>query len=624
MIAPANFPERERRGTAGKLATLPDKRILAYASSVIAVVVAYIFRLWVDPVLQQAAPFFPFVLAVVFAVLVSGRGPGILAGLLSVGAGLSFIAPADRFNAQTALQVAIFTLVCLGVGWLDARRSAQAAIAGRASRELELFVGQVQDYAIFMLDCEGRVRTWNAGAERLLGWSREQVTGLPASIFLSGPDPKQHAAAQLDEARRNGRYAEEVWQKRADGSEFLANLSISPVLDEHGEEMGFAKVVFDTTVRRAENIDLQRREEHLSSILATVPDAMIVIDEHGIILSFSATAEQLFGYSQSDALGRNVDRLMPSPDRERHDGYIARYLATGEKRIIGLGRTVRGQRADGSIFPMQLSVGEAGSGDQKLFTGFIQDLSEKQEFEARLAHLQQELHHVSRLSAMGTMASTLAHELNQPLTAIASYAEAAQIVVEQDEANLAKLRDVLAEMASQSLRAGAVVRRLREFVSRGDLTKASEDLPKLIQESAALALLGSVEKGIVTRYAFDLAATQVLVDRVQIQQVLINLIRNAIEAMESSVEKQLMIETELIDAETIRVSVSDTGPGIPPETRGHMFEAFNSSKPSGMGLGLSICRTIVEAHGGKIEVADREGGGSVFSFTLLLPAQSEE
>ncbi len=621
MISPAKDPDGTA-AQAAKVTAVPDSGVVGYASAVLAVAMAYAFRLLVDPVVHEAAPFFPFILAVVFAVLISGRGPGILAGILSVLAGVSFVEPVHRYTLQTALQIAIFMLVCFGIGWLDARRSRQTAVAMRASRELELFVDQVQDYAIFMVDTLGRVRTWNTGAERLLGWTRGRVIGLPASRFFSGPDPEQSAAAQLEEVRRTGQFTGEVWQKRSDGSEFLANLSISLVADEHGEEIGFAKVVFDTTARRSRELALQRREEHLNSILATVPDAMVVIDEQGIILSFSATAEKLFGYSQADVLGRNVDCLMPSPHRENHNGYLERYLATGEKRIIGIGRAVAGQRSDGSVFPMHLSVGEAGFGDQRLFTGFIQDLSERQAVEAKIAQLQQELIHVSRLSAMGTMATTLAHELNQPLTAIASYAEAAKIVVERDEADLAILREALGELASQSLRAGSVVRRLREFVSRGDLVRTSEDLPRLIEESAAWALLGTADKGISTRYSFDQAANPVFVDRVQIQQVLINLIRNAVEAMEHSNERKLVMGTELVDTATVRVTVSDTGSGIPDEIRERMFEAFNSSKPAGMGLGLSICRTIVEGHGGKIEIASRTGGGSVFSFTLALAAQS--
>jgi two-component system sensor kinase FixL len=294
-------------------------------------------------------------------------------------------------------------------------------------------------------------------------------------------------------------------------------------------------------------------------------------------------------------------------------------------KIIGIGRIVTGRRADGSTFPMHLSVGEALAGDQRLFTGFVQDLSEKQAIEARLSELQAELTHVSRLSAMGTMASTLAHELNQPLTAIASYGEAAEAVMKAGgELDRAMLGEVLGEMAAQALRAGGIVRRLREFVTRGELTKSVEDLPKLIEDTAALALVGSKESNVRTEIRLDPSAPSVLVDRVQIQQVLINLIRNAIEAMQGCSERRLMITTRSVDGQMVEVSVSDTGHGITPPVRERLFEAFNTSKDSGMGLGLSICRTIVEAHGGKISASERPGGGSVFRFTLMRSPSEEE
>ncbi len=222
--------------------------------------------------------------------------------------------------------------------------------------------------------------------------------------------------------------------------------------------------------------------------------------------------------------------LMPAPYREAHDGYIARYLRTGERRIIGIGRVVVGERKDGSTFPMELSVGEARSVDGRFFTGFVRDLSERQFTEARLQELQSELVHISRLTAMGEMASTLAHELNQPLTAVANYVKGSRRLLENLEFERAPMiRDAMEKAAEQALRAGQIIRRLRDFVARGESERRVEGLQKLIEEASALALVGAKEHGIRVVYRFDPAANLVLADRVQIQQVLLNLMRNAIE-----------------------------------------------------------------------------------------------
>ncbi len=234
----------------------------------------------------------------------------------------------------------------------------------------------------------------------------------------------------------------------------------------------------------------------LRSILETVPDAMVVIDHHGIVKSFSSAAERLFGYSPAEVLGQNVKMLMPSPYRDQHDGYLGRYLTTGERRIIGIGRVVVGQRKDGSTFPMELSVGEVRQDGHRLFTGFVRDLTERQQTERRLQELQEGLQHVSRLRSMGQMAAALAHELNQPLTATANYVRAALRLIEQPEPNIARVRQAMNLAAQQTLRSGEIIRRLRAFVSRGEVSRRPESVAKLIEEASALALVGAKEHGI--------------------------------------------------------------------------------------------------------------------------------
>ena len=363
---------------------------------------------------------------------------------------------------------------------------------------------------------------------------------------------------------------------------------------------------------------LQAAQARLRSILETVPDAMIVIDERGRVESISTTAERLFGYLADEVIGRNIRMLMPTPHREQHDSYLKRYLTTGERRIIGIGRVVVGQRKDGATFPMHLTVGELRLADKHYFTGFIRDLTDQQLTETRLKELQSEVTHMSRFTALGEMASTLAHEINQPLTAISNYLKGCQRLLEHIEGEQAVvLRDVVGKAADQALRAGHIIRRLREFVARGDSERRIEILPKLIEDASTLALIGARENGVEVSFRLDAAAELVLADRIQIQQVLVNLIRNAIEVMiETSNHRVLEIATTSNADGTIEVSVADTGAGLAPEVAAQLFQPFVTTKSKGMGLGLSICRTIVEAHGGRIWVEPRPGGGTIFRFTL--------
>lgn len=359
-------------------------------------------------------------------------------------------------------------------------------------------------------------------------------------------------------------------------------------------------------------------ESHLRSILATVPDAMVVIDERGTILSFSAAATKMFGYAEAEIIGKNVRVLMPSPDRERHDQYLINYLTTGKRKIIGVGRVTTALHRDGNTFPIELSIGEAWLGERRIFTGFIRDLTERQQTLLRLQDLQSELAHVGRVSEMGTLASSLAHELNQPLTAVASYCESARDLLdsEPDRQTLDMVKDALDEAAQQAIRAGQIVRRLRDFMSTGETERHIESLQRLINEANALALVGSREHGIDVQLKLDPAADAVLVDRIQIQQVLVNLIRNAIDAMMDTEVRCLALRTAQDGQGFVEVTIEDTGSGISDAIATQLFQPFVTSKQNGMGIGLSICRTIIEAHGGRIWFDHGPTGGTAFHFTI--------
>lgn len=469
-------------------------------------------------------------------------------------------------------------------------------------------------------------------------WTPEtyQLLGLPAGAKIDQETlpplihPQDRDRVQqkfyVDVSDSNLTYSDTFRIFRADtGEERWILATGRTVLGDDGDPIRKIGTAQDITERKLAEIaiktskeQLSRSEAHLRSILETVPDAMIVADEKGIIRSFSATAEHIFGYRPEEVIGTNVKFLMPLPYREQHDAYISRYRHSGERRIIGSGRVAMAQRKDGTTFPMEVQVGEMQWEGERYFTAFIRDLTERQYTEMRMQELQSELAYMSRLTAMGEMGSTLAHEINQPLTAIASYLKGCGLILDRMEgAEIATLRLAVDEAAEEALRAGEVIRQLREFVARGESEHRVEQLQRLIEEASALGLVGAKEKGIQVEFDFPSDDFQVIVNRVQIQQVLINLLRNAVEAMHGIQDRFLTIRAGAVqDGTMVQISVKDTGSGIAPEVLSKLFTPFTTTKKSGMGVGLSICRTIVESHGGKIWADSIPGEGTTFHFTL--------
>lgn len=460
---------------------------------------------------------------------------------------------------------------------------------------------------------------WSQAARVLFGLDPYSPAGLERLSELVDPEDRPTVDQELARCSESGDDLDVAFRVQRNGQPHWLRLLAASAGAGAARRLSGGVLDIDAQMRAEEA--LRSREEHLRSILDTVPDAMIVIDAVGNIQLFSRAAERMFGLAQDEAIGQNVRVLMPEPDRSRHDSYLERYRTEGEPRIIGIGRIVTGRRADGSTFPMHLSVGEAKWGERRYFTGFVRDLTEQQRTQQSLEQLQAELAHVSRLSAMGEMASALAHELNQPLAAISNYMKGSRrLLAGSGDPNAGKIEIALDRAGEQAIRAGQIIRRLRDFVLRGESERRVESIAKLVEEASALGLVGAREQGVTLKIALDPEWDRVVADRVQIQQVLVNLLRNAMEAMADSPRRELSVSSGPAGDGLVEIVVADTGQGLPEPLRANLFQPFFTTKEAGMGVGLSISRTIIEAHGGKLSAEANPSGGA--TFRLTLPAAS--
>jgi two-component system sensor kinase FixL len=359
--------------------------------------------------------------------------------------------------------------------------------------------------------------------------------------------------------------------------------------------------------------------QDLQGLLDAAVDAIVIIDHRGCIQSFSRSAEQLFGYSREEMIGRNVSVLMPERDRAAHDGYLARYLRTREPHIVGRGREVNAQRKDGTVLPVQLAVGTVPHCEPPRFVGFIQDLTRQRQDEANAARLQDRLTHVARLATIGEMASGVAHELNQPLAAIATYAHACERLLGVPTPDIEEVQTALREIAGQAVRAGDIIRRLRSLARAEDLQRRPVDINTVIVELTELIQPNAQAHEVTYRVSLDRGLPLLSVDRGQVQQVILNLVRNALEALAEALTRggEILLHTRRSADGDVEICVCDNGPGVAPGMVDRMFDPFCTSKPTGTGLGLAISRTIVRAHEGTLSYRSNEPAGAC--FTIKLP-----
>ncbi|GLQ22495.1 hypothetical protein GCM10007853_03690 [Algimonas ampicilliniresistens] len=357
----------------------------------------------------------------------------------------------------------------------------------------------------------------------------------------------------------------------------------------------------------------------LESILATIVDAVVVIDQIGRIRLFNPASQTMFGYSEDEILGKNVNILMPEPYRSEHDSHIARHQRTGENHIIGIGRELKGRRKSGEIFPLQLSVGENRFPDSLGYVGIIRDLTKSREYTQRLETLEMNHAHLARIMAANQLGTAIAHELNQPLAALVNYMEAGLTFMETNHAKSGDpLTDIMSKASDEAHKASRILARLRQFVERGDVTRSEVDVEQACDAALSLVMPSFRNLHITVARHCPPELPTVLASGVQVEQVLVNLIRNAFEAMaemEDDAPKRITLSGECLE-DMVRVCVSDTGPGMDDEKLLRIFEPLYSTKSNGLGIGLSLCRDLICSHGGTLDAERNASGGMSFAFTL--------
>jgi two-component system sensor kinase FixL len=470
---------------------------------------------------------------------------------------------------------------------------------------------------IMVIDELGIVQTYNEACERLFQYRTKEVIGHNVSMLMPAPYREEHDR-YIDRYKKTGDrriigIGREVLGRRKDGTTFPMYLSVG-----EGNVSGtrvFVGIIHDLTQIKAEAARREGGERHLAAIVESSGDAIFSKALDGLITSWNNAAERIFGYTANEAIGRPLDIIIPAGRFTEEDVIMAQIKAN---RRIENYETIR-KRKDGTEIAVSLSVSPIhdAHGDIVGAAKIVRDVSQAKAAEAHLRDLQAELLHVTRLTSMGQLSSALAHELNQPLTAITNYLNAARRTLQAAAPEEhARLGEILEKATGQTLRAGQIIRRLRDFVEKRDSNRWLEDPNAVISDSIALGLVGAADGNVklFTDLAPDLP--QVMVDRVQIQQVLINLMRNAVEAMQESGKRELHVSTKLGQGDFVEVAVADTGSGMPAEVAERLFQPFVTTKAKGMGVGLTICRSIVEAHGGKLWMTPREGGGTVFYFSM--------
>jgi two-component system sensor kinase FixL len=470
---------------------------------------------------------------------------------------------------------------------------------------------------VMVIDDRGGILFYNRACENLFQYAPHEAVGQNIKMLMPEPYRAEHDGyiGRYKSTRKPhiigiGR---EVSGRRKDGSVFPMYLSVGEgKLD--GRQV-FVGTVHDLTAIKAESAKREAADRHLAQIVQSSDDAILSKTLDGIITSWNASAERIFGYSSGEIVGRHIAVLIP-PDRLGEEDHIIEQLKAG--RSVEHYETVRRHKG-GSEILVSLSVSPMRDGEGRIVgaSKVARDITEKRRAEAHAQTLQDELAHVARLSAMGQLSSALAHELNQPLSAVMNYVSAARRRLGKIEDGAAgKVRELLDKAVNETNRAGQIIHRLRGFLEKREPMHSDDDLNEIMKEAVALGQGGAADDNVELRVILEPGLLHVLADRIQVQQVVVNLLRNAVEAMHSSPVRKVTISTYAAGPKFVEVAIADTGPGIPDDVAARLFEPFVTTKEKGMGVGLSICRTIVEAHGGQLWMTPNPEGGTIFRFQL--------
>ena len=362
-------------------------------------------------------------------------------------------------------------------------------------------------------------------------------------------------------------------------------------------------------------------------VLDSVVDSIVIIDANGIIQHVNNATLVTFGYTEKELIAAPLTILMPEPYRSEHQSYISNYLSSGDAKIIGLGRNLTAQTKGGRVFPIYLAINEIVDDDGSHFSGIIHDITDQEASHSKILEQQSQLAHAGRVSNMGELTASIAHEINQPLTAIALYTQACIRMLEKDNFDKARLSQALKKLAAQSLRAGAVIERVQRFMRKETARKDLEDLGSLVMDLKPLVEGDARLQGIELEFSIHGVLEKVRCDPIQIQQITLNLIRNAVDAMteiECRHGNVVQISVSQVNAESLEVRVNDTGTGVAEDQMSSIFTAFHTTKTDGMGMGLSICKSIIDHHGGTLEFRNNAQAGTSFFFLLPVAKNTDE